>query len=98
MVTRHEQRHVEIDRQLLTAVQARMQAAVSAVAAEPVGGRTVAETRRTLQARIAAAMNRTVAAFSAERTERQLAIDTPAEYDKLPKACGQAALQALLRG
>jgi hypothetical protein len=96
VVVRHEQKHVDLDRKLIPSARAEMEAALGAVARRPVSAATAKESQRVLQERMSRAINATIDAFSTRRSRRQLAIDTPQEYDKVPKTCGRDSLNRLL--
>ena len=95
-VVTHEQKHVDLDRKLIPAARAGIEAALAGVAAHAVSAATVARSQAALQERASTAINTAIDAFSARRSHDQLRIDTPAEYDKVPQACGRAALNRLL--
>jgi hypothetical protein len=96
VVTRHEQRHVGLDRSLMLVARAALTAAITRATRDPVSGTSVDQGRRELEARIKAAIEHSMSVFGDERTRRQLSLDTPEEYQKVPNTCGRGAVAQLL--
>lgn len=96
-VTRHEQRHVDLSRAFMPVARKQLADAVTKAAARGVTGASFDGARKALWARITAEINRVDGKNYAALKAKQQALDTPEEYDALPKTCGQDALQELLR-
>ena len=84
----HEAKHVAIDRALMPIARRAVELAVTSVIRHGVAGATVAESQRNLQDQVQAAIELALDTFSVMRLRRQLALDNPEEYDKVPQACG----------
>lgn len=98
VVTRHEQRHVDLNRALMPDAQAGISAALATVAGRAVSNSSIESSRNVIQQRLLAAVKAAMKTFSAEQARRQLEIDTPEEYDKVPNACGEVEVRRLLGG
>jgi hypothetical protein len=96
-VRKHEQQHVTQGRALMPVIRDNMEDAVRAAAADGVAGSSFDVAKEKLWARVSAAIDRVNADSIARLEAAKAALDTPAEYAKLPQACGSAALQALIR-
>ena len=88
VVGAHEQKHVALDRALLPVGREAIEIALqSALRSGAVGG-TADESRNALQQKARKAISGAIDIFAEVRTRRQLELDSPEEYDKVPKACG----------
>jgi hypothetical protein len=96
-VRRHEQLHVAQGRRLMPVIRDRMMSAVRAAAADGAAGPDFDAAKKELWARVSAAIDGVNADSIAMVKAAKAALDTPSEYAKLPQACGNAALQALIR-
>jgi hypothetical protein len=96
MTLLHEQGHVDIDRSMMPIARADILKAITAVARRAVTAGSFIASGRALQERAATAIERAIHAFSIEEARRQLTHDTPAEYAKLPEACGAETVNRLL--
>ena len=74
-----------------------MAAAIAGAVGQAQSGASIDAAQKKVWDATAAAVKQAVEAVNAEERRRQLKLDTPAEYDKVPKACGEAAFQQLLR-
>jgi hypothetical protein len=83
-VLAHERKHQATDEAVLAEYRPRLQRAAEEAAAALPRGAPAAQ----LTAPIAAAMKRAFAELTEARTERQSAIDTPAEYRRVRAVCG----------
>ena len=88
-VLAHEMRHVAADLETLAefAPVARQRMEEAAARGGPVRGVAQAQVVAALDARLKAAMTAAVNDFSRRRDQRQAAIDTKAEYDRVARAC-----------
>jgi hypothetical protein len=88
----HERKHQAADEAVLAEHRARLQRVAEDAAAALLRVETREADAEALKARltasIAAAVTREFAALAKARTERQAAIDTPAEYRRVRAACG----------
>jgi hypothetical protein len=96
-VLAHENKHVALDATLFDQFAADIRKAVERAAKsigivrETSAERAGAAIRKRLQRALGAVMDE----FSERRNARQLAIDTPREYDRLAAACGEETRQIL---
>ena len=96
-VQRHEQGHVDLARRLIPTIRERLAEAVRKAAAKGASAANFDAAKQALWDRMSRAIDQTNAKSYAVLKARQAALDTPAEYASLPKACGRGELQALIR-
>jgi hypothetical protein len=96
-VTRHEQGHVDLSRQFIPTVRRSLVDAVTKAAAKGVAAGSFDAARQQLWTKITAAIKRADQKNYAALKAAQARLDTPQEYDALPRLCGQDALQKLLQ-
>jgi hypothetical protein len=96
-VTRHEQSHVALSRQFIPTVRRALEEAVTKAAAKGVEAGSFDAARKQLWTKVTAAIKRVDQKNYAALKTAQAKLDTPEEYDALPRICGQDALQNLLR-
>ena len=93
----HEQKHVEIDRTLIPVALRAIEVSVTEVAREGVKGSSVADAEQALKTKISDSVEEALDIFSVVRKRKQLAHDSPEEYDSLSKTCGIMEYLRLLR-
>ena len=98
MTLSHEAGHVDIARSMIPTARAEILKAMMTIARRAVVGGALLVSREALQQTAQAAIGRAIRDFGAEEARRQLTHDTPAEYAKLPQACGAATVNRLLEG
>lgn len=98
VVSEHEQKHVDIDRELIPIGRQAIELALTSVIRQSFHGGTVDESRNALQDQARKAVNEAVDIFSVVRTRKQLAHDNKEEYDKVPKACGLMEYLRVMHG
>jgi hypothetical protein len=91
----HEEKHINLDHDLLPELKSRIAAAIEQTDARPVWGTTSSSAISRLQTQTQQAAQGAVDQFGKERDARQLRIDTPAEYDRVVALCGNAAFPKL---
>lgn len=97
VVSEHEQKHVAIDRALIPIGRQAIELALTSVIRHGVSGGTVEQSRDNLQDKAHAAIKDAIDAFSVVRERRQLALDSPEEYDRVPKTCGVLQYMRVMR-
>jgi len=98
VVTEHEQKHVDIDRELIPIGRQAIQIALTAVIRHGFHGDTVDASRQKLQDQARTTVNQAIDIFSVVRTRKQLAHDNKEEYDRVPKACGLMEYLRVMHG
>ena len=88
VVGAHEEKHVAIDAALMPIGRRAIELALTAVIRHGVAGSTAGQSRQNLQDQARDAVNQAIDAFALVRTRRQLALDSPDEYDKVQRTCG----------
>jgi hypothetical protein len=94
----HEQKHVAVDRAMRKKIAAWMRKALATVTRRGYSAPTQAESQALLRKTMSAVTKKALDAFEADLAARQLKIDTPEEYDRLGRICGDAEVQRILRG
>ncbi|HVM83767.1 MAG TPA: hypothetical protein VMW18_07760 [Candidatus Binatia bacterium] len=94
----HEQGHVIVERKMLPRAKARVAVVLAGVAArtETAGDAGIAQ--RNLRAAADAAIQEAMREIAAQKKRQQSALDTPDEYRRVSRACGSAALRAVVGG
>lgn len=95
-VQRHEQHHVALARGFMPEVRRRLAEAVNTAMAGGVDAKSFDAAQKTLWKRLSAALNQASNQAYQDLEAQQAKLDTRAEYEKLPAACGRDALQRLL--
>ena len=97
-MSEHEQKHVAIDRQLIPIAQQVIKIALTAVIRKSVAGKSIADSQANLQEQARATVNKAIDIFTVVRMRRQLSLDSPEEYDKVPRSCGPLEYIRVLGG
>lgn len=96
-VLAHEGKHVSIAQSFLPKVDNYVRPKLSAALSRSVSARTNDEAGELMKKSVSRAASAALKDFMADLTERQLRLDTPAEYSRFSKACGNAELAAVLK-
>ncbi len=96
-IVRHEAKHVRIDQKFFPQLSGILRPRVSKVIAHSKLARDQASARNHFGAVINQAIEEAVAAFQVVRNQQQLAIDTPLEYSRPNRICGEAEVAAAVR-
>ncbi|HVJ31974.1 MAG TPA: hypothetical protein VND94_02565 [Terriglobia bacterium] len=94
-VREHEEKHVNLDRQLQPELRRALQEAIDKVATYSVLGRDEAAAAARLRTAFRQAVGGAIGSYAAMRDQRQIAIDTPEEYRRVQGVCGRPAFAAL---
>jgi hypothetical protein len=97
IVVDHERKHVNLDRKMFPYLSKEIEQRVRARFPGAVAAPDMDTGERILSASLEKFINAIVAEFAAKRNERQLTIDTRREYERPRRACGDPAVDDILR-
>ena len=98
VVTKHEQKHVAIDKRLIPIARQAIEIALTSVIRRTVEGKSIEDSQKNLQDQARVTVNKAIDIFSVVRTRRQLSLDSKEEYDTVPEACGLIEYIRVLKG
>jgi len=95
-VMAHEKKHVALDRQLLPNLVAATRARLMQLGNQSISAASEAVASAAFQAAAERALNEAADQYFDGRNAQQLALDTPEEYARLSRACGDAEVAEVL--